>query len=279
MKKIKQILKKIFPILIKIKYAVRRIIKNNGLEYMELHVTDNCNLKCKACTHFSNVSKTNNFVDARILQIRLERLKYLFTIDTIRLLGGEPLLHPDIINVLKIARLSLPCSHIELVTNGLLLNKMSDDFFKTCQQNNIKIFISSYSVLKNKEELEKHLLLFNIKYEFSPMIFSFSANLNPKGNSEKKETFKRCVHTKCKILKEDKFYICPICAYIYKYNGYFNKNIPEGKGINIFTNSTKQILNYFNNAEETCKYCTNDTKYVDWRSSSNPQETDWNGNI
>ncbi len=265
--------------LFKIKYFFRSIILRNKLDYIEVHVADTCNLKCKACTHFANISKENNFIDARILQSRLNRLNKLFTVKRIRLLGGEPLLHPDIINVIKRTRLFLKYSNIELVTNGLLLNKMPNEFFEICRIYRIKIVITLYPVLKNKEEIEKILSSFKVKYEFSPMTFTFVASLNPNGNSDKEKTFKNCVHTSCRILKDDNIYLCPISAYIDKYNKYFNKNIPEGKGINIFTNSAKEIFEFLNKSEETCKYCTNLMNYSDWDCSTAPQETDWFGKI
>lgn len=278
MNTIKQFLKIKFPILIKTKYFIRSVILRNKLNYIELHIADSCNLNCKSCTHFANISKKNNFIDARILGNSLHRLNELFTLERIRLLGGEPLLHPDIINVLKATRQFLPCSSIELVTNGLLLNKMSKEFFETCNENGIKIIVSVYPVLKNKEEIEKILSSFKINYEFFPMVFTFTANLNPNGTSDKKEIFKNCKHNYCRTLKNDNIYICPICTYIDKYNEYFNKNIPTGKGINIFAYSAKQIFKYLKEPEETCKYCTNITEYVDW-SCGTPKETDWNGKI
>lgn len=279
MEKIKQFLKNKFPILLAIKYSLVSIILGNKLEYLEMHIADNCNLKCRGCTHFANISNRDNFIDARVLELRFKRLSKLFTIEKLRLLGGEPLLHPDIINILKIARRDLEYSNIELVTNGLLLNKITDEFFETCKKCRIKITISLYPVLKNKEELEKILSSFKVNYEFSPMTFSFVANLNPNGNSDKNKTFQNCIHSCCKILKDDNIYICPICAYIDKYNKHFNKNIPKGEGINIFTNSTKQIFHYLKKPEETCKYCTNQYNYIDWNCSNNPDEKDWNGNI
>ena len=277
MKKIKQILKNKFPLLVNVKYFFRSIILRNKLEFIEFHLVDSCNLKCKGCTSFSNISKKSNFIDTRLLEIRLQKLTKLFTIETIRLLGGEPLLHPDINNILRTVRQCLGYSHIELFTNGILLNKMPQAFFETCYKNNINIVISQYPILKNKDEIKQILSSFKINYSFSPIIFSFSANLNPKGNSNKEETFKNCRHTYYKTLKEDNIYICPICAYINQYNEYFNKNIPIGNGINIYTNSTRKIFNYLKKPEETCKYCTNLTKYIDWECLNSPKETDWNG--
>lgn len=146
MKKFKQILKTKFPILVNIKYLFRSIILRNKLEFIEFHIVDSCNLNCKGCTSFSNISKKANFIDARLLGIRLQELTKTFTIEIIRLLGGEPLLHPDINNVLKTVRQCLGYSHIELFTNGILLNKMPQDFFETCYKNNIKIVISQYPI-------------------------------------------------------------------------------------------------------------------------------------
>ncbi len=280
MNTIKTFLKKKFPILGKIKYITRAIISQTSLKYFELHIVDHCNLKCKGCTHFANISG-QYFIDGRILEYRLLRLNYIFAkINKVRILGGEPLLHPDIANILKVVRKSLPYCDLELVTNGLLLDKMTEKFFKTCYENRILLLITAYpDILKRKKNIEKVLSDFKIKYDFSPAVFTFTANLNPKGNSDKKETFENCKHTYCTILKDDNIYICPICAYIDKYNEYFNKTIPQGKGINIFKNTAKDILNYLSNAEETCKYCTNNTNYINWTCSNSPDESDWNGKI
>ena len=279
MNKVKQFLKRKFPILIRVKYFLRSIIMRNRLEFLELHIVDTCNLNCKGCTSFSNISQYANFVDARLLGIRLQKISNLFTIERIRILGGEPLLHPDIVNILKTVRQAFPYSNIELVTNGILLTKMADDFFETCRHNKITIYVSSYPVLKNKSELVKTFSSFSVNYEFSPMIFTFTANLNPEGNSDKEATFKNCRYAPYRTIKNDNIYICPICAYIDKYNEYFNKKIPVGKGINIYTNLRKQIFDYLRNPEETCRYCTNVTRYMDWQHSTKPEESDWYGEM
>ena len=279
MESIKQFLKTKFPILIKLKYTIRAIIYGTTLTYFETNIVDHCNLKCNGCTHFSNISEPN-FADARILREHLSRLNNIFgKIIEFRLLGGEPLLHPDIVNILKVSRKALPYSKIELVTNGLLLDKMSEEFFQTLYKNKISVEISDYPPIQNKiKQIEQKLSSFKIKYSITPMVINFTANLNPKGNSNKEEIFKNCGHRYCTILKNDHIYICPICAYIDNYNKYFNKNIPIPKGINIYSCSAKQILNYLNKPEETCRYCTNSKRYLNWKCSNSPHETDWNGN-
>lgn len=278
MEQIKQFLKTEFPILIKLKYIFRAFVLGTTLDYFEIHVVDHCNLKCNGCTHFANISE-QKFIDARILHFHLGRLNKIFgKIKKFRLLGGEPLLHPDITNILKISRKALPYSEIELVTNGLLLDKMPEEFFQTLYKNKISVEISNYPPIQNKiKQIQTILSSFKIKYSITPMVINFTANLNPKGNSDKEQTFKNCRHAYCTILRENNIYICPISAYIDKYNKYFNKNIPLPKGINIYSHSAKQILNYLNKCEETCRYCTGITNYINWECSNNPKETDWNG--
>jgi molybdenum cofactor biosynthesis enzyme MoaA len=53
------------------------------------------------------------------------KFKYIY------LLGGEPLLHPRAIDIIKIARKYFPNKDIRFLTNGLLLSKMSKEFFQT----------------------------------------------------------------------------------------------------------------------------------------------------
>jgi len=262
----------------KLKAIFRLIKRRTVLMHLEFHLADHCNLNCVGCTHFSNISQ-QNFVDARMLENRFDRLnKLIGYIYDIRILGGEPLLHPDIIDILKITRKKFPFSKIELYTNGLLLDKMSKDFFITCKQNKIGIYVSKYHVIENKINKIKDLLSsYKVKYCISPAIINFSANLSPNGNLDKNLIFKNCKEKDCTILKEDKIYLCPISAYIDKYNKYFNKNIAEPKGINIFSNSSKEIFNYLKTPEETCRYCTNNINYINWTYSNNPKETDWNG--
>lgn len=278
MSQLKQFLKTKFPILLKIKYFIRVLVYGTTLTYFETNVVDHCNLKCNGCTHFSNISEPK-FVDANILYIHLCRLNDIFgKIVIFRILGGEPLLHPDIIHILNFSRKALPYSKIELVTNGLLLDKMTKDFFHALHRNNISVQISNYPPTQNKiNQLKETLSSFKIKYSITPMIINFTATLNPKGTSDQENTFNNCRHRHCTILRNDNIYICPISAYIDTYNKYFNKNITIPKGINIYSNSAKQILEYLNKSEETCKYCTIVANYINWGCSSNPKEQDWNG--
>jgi MoaA/NifB/PqqE/SkfB family radical SAM enzyme len=93
----------------------RAIIKNNKnrnqirrsirlkpvLPYVEMHVVDHCNLNCKGCSHFSPIAD-ELFTDIGEFTRDLQQLRRLVSnIEVIRLMGGEPLLHPNITDFIR----------------------------------------------------------------------------------------------------------------------------------------------------------------------------------
>jgi molybdenum cofactor biosynthesis enzyme MoaA len=74
-------------------------MKNNPmLPYIvETHLVDHCNLNCKGCSHFASLVPGEVFTDIEIFKRDIARLSQIFIdVYEIRLMGGEPLLHPDI---------------------------------------------------------------------------------------------------------------------------------------------------------------------------------------
>src|SRR5207245_10453883 len=74
-----------------IRTALRVLVKKAPLE-AQLIVTRRCSLSCGYCTEYDNVS---DFIPLDILQQRIDALHRLRVV-TIALLGGAPLLHPDL---------------------------------------------------------------------------------------------------------------------------------------------------------------------------------------
>ena len=67
------------------------------LSYIEFHVTDCCNLKCKNCGHHANEVKEMAFASLTVFEEALAGLAGKFeNVDVFRLMGGEPLLAPNI---------------------------------------------------------------------------------------------------------------------------------------------------------------------------------------
>lgn len=86
---------------------------------VQLVVTRRCNLACAYCHEFDHSSEP---VPYETLIQRLEKLYELGTF-SVTLTGGEPLLHPDIFNIVEYANRKF--WGVWMITNGYLLKKES----------------------------------------------------------------------------------------------------------------------------------------------------------
>lgn len=63
------------------------------LDYLEMHLMNSCNLKCKGCSHFSNIATDEDIEDISSFEKNIERMsKVQPVIYKIRLLGGDAFL-------------------------------------------------------------------------------------------------------------------------------------------------------------------------------------------
>jgi molybdenum cofactor biosynthesis enzyme MoaA len=90
----------------------------------EINVAEHCNLSCRACSHLSPVHP-KAFADPAVVARDLGALAHSYHAKTVRLLGGEPLLHPDLPSVIDAVRASRVCETITVVTNGILQPRVS----------------------------------------------------------------------------------------------------------------------------------------------------------
>jgi len=86
------------------------------LDYFEYHVAWHCNLNCKGCGHNSNLYTRPRFGDLEHFRRDMNRLTELFSnISKIRLMGGEPLLNPQLGEFITSARRAFPGAQIRVV--------------------------------------------------------------------------------------------------------------------------------------------------------------------
>jgi MoaA/NifB/PqqE/SkfB family radical SAM enzyme len=84
----------------------------------QIVVTRRCNLSCAYCREFDHVSEP---VPAEVLRARIDKVAELGSFG-MELTGGEPLLHPDLVALVRYAarhRFAL----LGMITNGLLLSE------------------------------------------------------------------------------------------------------------------------------------------------------------
>lgn len=109
----------------------------------EYNLTDHCNLKCAGCNHVSPLLP-QKFADPAEFQRDLTALAQVLHLGELKILGGEPLLHPALPEFLRHARASGLADEITLVTNGLLLHRCDPAVFALID----RLWISVYPGIK-----------------------------------------------------------------------------------------------------------------------------------
>jgi hypothetical protein len=229
--------------------------------YMETHLTNHCNLKCKYCTHFSSISK-EWYLNLEEFEKDINCLSEKVDVYQLILLGGEPLLHKNIIDFLRISRIYFPISRIKILTNGILLPAMTEEFWQSCVSNNIEISLSLYPALKDKwDDYTSLLEKYGLTGEVFLRDYFHNLSLSSTPINDKEFSFSSCETERCTTLKDGKLYVCEADAYLNDFNEYFGKNLPQSKGIDIYSKSSKEIDKELKQGCELCKYCDVKKRY------------------
>ena len=96
---------------------------------VEYSVAYHCNLKCAHCSHMAPFIRPT-LPPLESFARDVGRLSEALHVRDIRMVGGEPLLNPQIVEFLKAARASGIADSVMVTTNGLLLNSMKDEFWE-----------------------------------------------------------------------------------------------------------------------------------------------------
>jgi len=228
----------------------------------EVHLTDHCNLNCAGCSHFSSIA-SEYYLDCQTFEMDCKRLYELThgKIERIHLLGGEPLLHPELNRIMTIAGKYFNDGVIELITNGILLLKQQEKFWEICKKFGITIIITKYPIRRDDEKIIKMTEKYKIDLEywggeektFHQIPFDIDGEQDPKESFKKCETKNLCIQ-----LREGKLYTCHTAAYIKIFNEYFNKKLitNENDFIDIYkAQNIKEILKFLSKPIPFCRYC------------------------
>lgn len=237
---------------------------------IDVHVTEICNLNCKGCSHFSPLARTE-YLDLKKYATSLQHLaKIEKAIGSIQLLGGEPLLNPELTEIIRITRHYLLNTNIHILTNGILLSddkKLPENFWSVCQENNVIIKITKYPCKVDYDVIEQRCENHNVKYEilgdrgrqgewaFFPLYKNGFKHWSVKFKFLK---LARCSSFNCFQLVGDKIYPCCHVAYIRHFNNYFGENfkVEESDSVDVTKiNKSFQVRKLLFTATPFCKYC------------------------
>ena len=228
-------------------------------------IASHCNLNCKGCDHFSPLAEPA-FYDLEQYKKDIACLSKLTrgNIDRVGIMGGEPLLNPDVLEYLKITRQYFPKTKIRLVTNGILLSKQSEEFWLTLKELNIFIEYTKYDLKLDYDYIDSVIKKYGVPidiYGYNQNIIktSYKIPLDLEGNQNPCINFLNCFHANnCITLKNGKIYTCTVAPNIEHFNKHFGYDIPltERDGIDIYkAKSVEEILEFISKPIPFCKYC------------------------
>ena len=245
--------------------ALKRRTPQPELKSIAVHLVDHCNLRCCGCDHFAPLAQ-KRFEETDVFEKDIKRFAELSgaKLGTLKLMGGEPLLHPQLTDFMQISRHYLPDTRIEVVTNAILLNLQKESFWNACKEYNIVIVPTKYPLKTNYEKAEKTAESYGVKLEYygntnSVLKTSYHIPLDLEGRQDAVNNFLNCFHANnCVFLKQGKLYTCTVAPNINQFNKFFNKDIPlsERDGIDIHkAQNIDDILEFLSKPIPFCRYC------------------------
>jgi organic radical activating enzyme len=200
------------------------------LPFVEMQVTQVCNLSCLGCSNYADLKHTGYLrwdEGRREIESWLDRMD----IGDFGIMGGEPLINPELKQWITGLRKLLPGSTIRFSTNGELLDKHLDVLETAHEVGNFVFKITAHQHSERVEAvIEK---IFNM-YKWEP-VFEFGiyrfrtgnnlrfqvnrpqtflkyykndyANMMPY-NSDPKESFDICMQQRCPLMFEGRMYKC-----------------------------------------------------------------------
>lgn len=249
------------------------------LDYLEYKVCDNCNLNCRGCSHFANIVEPNTYRDYQVFKRDIHQLKkHIPHINKIRVLGGEPFLHPDILQFVKLFRKLYPFSDIRICTNAVLLSEIPKNDLVFLKGLGVGLDISVYPIIKDRiGKIESKLKECRIAYYLEAHNEFMYSLLESKNNAPH---ISLC---DCKDINlyNGKLSPCPLLLTIHYYNEKFSCGYPENNQlIDIYAEDLtgRKILELLKKPKELCSYCTSyrrDLPKFKWTNSGSIAKEDW----
>jgi MoaA/NifB/PqqE/SkfB family radical SAM enzyme len=206
-----------------------------------------------------------HFVPLDSIKRDLNRLSELTNglVARMSIMGGEPLLHPDLPEILKTARLAFPRTYIKIVTNGVLLLKQDDSFWKNCKENNIVLDITKYPINLDYNKVVNLANTHGVDWFFNENTGKEKKTLKKQyidlnGRQDPRMSYLRCGVSECVTVTDGKIYPCPIIYNIKHFNNAFGQNIEpvedDYRSLDDMS-GLKDILEFLNTPKFFCRYC------------------------
>lgn len=249
----------------RIKRAIKTVkVKRGAPLHIEFNLTDFCNLNCVSCSHYSPLAE-EKYEGLDVLErdmAHLSGLKNARLIEGVYLIGGETLLYPRLTEAMRMARKYFGWAKISIFTNGLLIPKMSEEFWDTCRETDCVIALTRYPIKYDYDRVEAivrdkgvALEVFGDRGEDNSF---FRFPLDPAKKQRGLISHFKCFSFGCITIEYGKIFPCPQSACVGHLNRKFGTEFKWEKGDYLEVSSltdARQLLKFRNRPVPFCGYC------------------------
>lgn len=239
-------------------------------------IVEKCNLNCAGCLVYAPLAGENSYVmSVETFEQDIARIHALFCeeeIEVIRLSGGEPLLHEKLAEFPKVIRKYFPKAGVRIVTNGMLLLKQPDKFWRMCRENNVILEQTKYPIRLDFEKIRQTAKENGVKHIFmddtgecEKTMQIFPVQLSGGGIDGYEESqnvrlnFFHCWEAnQCIRVCEGRVYTCSRIPHIKLLNEYFHMEfaVSEDDSLDLFSvNAKEDVYEFLAHAVPFCRYC------------------------
>ena len=174
-----------------------------------------CNLSCVACSHASPAAQ-QGVADPDTVERDLANLSTAVDVDLIRILGGEPLLHPDLATLIRAVRRSGLSGRVRVSTNGTRLHLTDFAWLELVDEVHISRYPGTRVDPARIEELTRRCRVLGktlVLKDFQS--FRHAQPPQPLTPAEAREVFDTCQQAHawaCHTVQDGYVHLCPVTA-------------------------------------------------------------------
>ena len=230
------------------------------LRSLELIVTERCTLKCNDCSNLMQYyHKPSNIPHLDIIQELESVLGFVSWINEVRVLGGEPFLNKDILQIYQYLNSSDKVQNVVTYTNGTLVP--SCEVIEALSHSKHLVLVTDYGMLsRQKEALSQTLKNSGVKFRVEPAsgwtdcgtVVDLRRSID-----DLKATFRECCAKNLITLSNGSLYRCPFAAHLERLEF---KDFPQDRLslADLSASNSDQLLHNFLFDKEyisACSYC------------------------
>lgn len=224
---------------------------------LEVHVVDHCNLRCAACCSLSpHLPRWH--MEPVDLERDLRLAARALAPTWLKLVGGEPLLHPDLLTCLDIAQASKAAEIVSVTTNGFLLPQQPPEFWQRLDALTISLYpvpaLPQTTIALAEQRAAEHGVKLNWKKQDEFVQMDRATRCDDP--DENREVWEACwLRRRCHMIRGGVFYACTRPAHFQTLLG--QDFTGDGVLLHSGPNLAAEILTYLHQPEplKACSLC------------------------